>query len=150
MTANVGNGGPGESLSQPLYGAGMGQAVARFFKKYARFRGFASRSEYWWAVLFHFIVFTVVSTPYYLSITVYELNTGLLSVGAFAMLIWSLGTMVPMLAVAWRRLHDAGYPGPMYFLTFIPVIGPIVLLILLAAPTRKERHRGLWADPAGD
>jgi hypothetical protein len=36
------------SLAEPLYGASFGQAVARFFRKYATFSGRASRSEYWW------------------------------------------------------------------------------------------------------
>ena len=33
-------------LSQPLYGATMGQAINRFWKKYVVFSGRASRSEY--------------------------------------------------------------------------------------------------------
>lgn len=45
-----------EDLSRPLYGASFSQAVKRFFKKYATFSGRASRSEYWWAALFTFIV----------------------------------------------------------------------------------------------
>lgn len=35
----------------PLYGAPPGQAVRRFFEKYAAFRGRASLSEFWWAIL---------------------------------------------------------------------------------------------------
>ena len=38
-------------LSQPLYGATLGQAVKRYFTKYATTSGRASRSEYWWATL---------------------------------------------------------------------------------------------------
>ena len=38
-------------LTLPLYGATFGQAVARFFRSYARFSGRASRSEYWWVQL---------------------------------------------------------------------------------------------------
>ena len=43
-------------LSRPLYGAPFGTAIKRFFAQYARFSGRASRSEYWWAVLFVFLV----------------------------------------------------------------------------------------------
>ena len=39
-------------LSRPLYGANFGQAVGRFFRKYATFTGRASRSEFWWVRLF--------------------------------------------------------------------------------------------------
>ena len=39
------------ALSQPLYGATFMQATKRFFKKYARFSGYSSLSEHWWAYL---------------------------------------------------------------------------------------------------
>ena len=44
------------SLSQPLYGASIGQAITRFFKKYATFSGRASRSEYWWVYLMNSVI----------------------------------------------------------------------------------------------
>ena len=34
----------------------FGLAIKLFFKNYAVFRGRASRSEYWWTVLFNFII----------------------------------------------------------------------------------------------
>ena len=48
-------------LTLPLYGATFGQAISRFFKNYANFSGRASRSEYWWAVLFQALVALVPS-----------------------------------------------------------------------------------------
>src|SRR6185312_8282818 len=53
-----GNG--GVPLDQPLYGASFGQAIKRFFTKYATFSGRASRSEYWWVQLFNFIIVAVL------------------------------------------------------------------------------------------
>lgn len=53
--------GPGEpfdgaanptDLARPLYGATFGQSISRFFRSYVRFTGRASRSEYWFSVLF--------------------------------------------------------------------------------------------------
>lgn len=149
-TTHTGDGAAAENLSQPLYGAGMGQAVIRFFKKYTRFKGYASRSEYWWAALFQFIVGAVVSAPYYLSITGREITAALLVAGSTAMLVWALATVIPMLALTWRRLHDAGLPGPLYFLTFIPGAGPFILVVLLVLPTNPENHQQIWADPAHD
>lgn len=43
-------------LSQPQYRASPAQAVSRFFRKYATFRGRASSSEYWWVALFLLVV----------------------------------------------------------------------------------------------
>jgi hypothetical protein len=48
-------------LDKPLYGATFGQAISRFFKKYATFSGRASRSEYWWWVLASAIISAVLS-----------------------------------------------------------------------------------------
>ena len=39
--------------------------------------------------------------------------------------------IVPMLAVSVRRLHDVGRSGWMLLIIFIPLIGPIWLLVLL-------------------
>jgi len=64
MTANAGDGAAAPNLSQPLYGASMGQAVVRFFKKYARFKGYASRSEHWWVALAQFVLYVVLGGIY--------------------------------------------------------------------------------------
>ena len=40
----------------PLPGASFGEAVKRFFQRYAQFRGYASRSEFWWVALFNGLV----------------------------------------------------------------------------------------------
>lgn len=57
--------GPGEpfdgatdptDLARPLYGATFGQSISRFFRSYVRFTGRASRSEYWFSVLFTTLV----------------------------------------------------------------------------------------------
>jgi uncharacterized membrane protein YhaH (DUF805 family) len=135
-------------LSQPLYGATFGQAIARFFTKYATFSGRASRSEYWWFFLFNAIIGLVV---YVLILTVgmtgvrIDSATGAVAFGAGYWVItsiagvWGLATLVPHLAVVWRRLHDTNRSGAFYFLAFIPIVGGIILIVLLASGT----------DPAG-
>ena len=52
VTANSGQ----VPLEAPLRGATFGQAFARFFKKYAIFHGRASRSEFWWWFLAHWVI----------------------------------------------------------------------------------------------
>lgn len=47
-------------LSQPLYGAKPITAYIRFWKKYVRFKGYASRSEYWWPALINTLIFVGV------------------------------------------------------------------------------------------
>lgn len=135
-------------LSQPLYGAGFGQAITRFFQKYATFTGRASRSEYWWFFLFNAIVGIVL---YILAFALggprvdTETNTVVYGAGYWIFIsiaaIWGLATLVPHLAIVWRRLHDTNRPGPLYFLAFIPFVGGIILIVLLAGATNPAGAR---------
>jgi uncharacterized membrane protein YhaH (DUF805 family) len=128
------------ALDQPLYGASFGQAIARFFQKYATFSGRASRSEYWWWVLATAIVYVVV---WVVSLSVgaatgelnpegdvFYLGTAA-TVGIVILVLWTLATLVPQIAVAVRRLHDANYSGWLVLLRLLPSVGDLVLLVLL-------------------
>ena len=134
-------------LSAPLYDATFGQAISRFFKKYGTFSGRASRSEFWWFFLFNFIVSGVL---YGIAAIVGASSAGVSDTGmymqgpafwlaAIPYWLWLLVTIVPWLALCWRRLHDTDKSGGFYFLGLIPFVGGIILLVLLALPS----------DPAG-
>ena len=88
-------------------------AVSTCFRKYADFSGRARRSEFWYFSLF----------------------CGLVSAALTAILgdllggLFSLATLVPSLAVAWRRMHDIGKSGAWSFFALVPVVGFIVVLI---------------------
>ena len=57
--------------------------------------------------------------------------------------IWviSLGTLIPSLALVWRRLHDTNRSGAYYFLGLIPIAGPIILLVFLASASNPAGAR---------
>lgn len=148
-----------DDLPLPLYEAWFGEAVTRFFKKYATFSGRASRSEYWWAALFTGMVY-VVSTVIMLvglsggsgSASAHGAETpdvgglpglsfAFFLTGLILTIVWFLATVVPFLAVSWRRLHDANLAGPFYFVTFIPNVGSVVLLVLMLLPSKPEGQR---------
>ena len=96
------------------------------YKKYADFEGRASRKEYWMFYLFYIIAIIVLSIiDALLGMYSLESGIGLLS-GIFA-----LGSMIPFIAVAARRLHDTNRSGWWQLLLLIPIIGPIWLLIYL-------------------
>ena len=95
-------------------------------QKYAVFSGRARRQEYWMYVLFY-AIFSVAA-----NIIDAILGTYLI------VPLFSLALLVPTLAVAVRRLHDIGKSGPWIFISLIPLIGSIWLLILLA----KEGDHG--------
>ena len=92
-------------------------------KKYAVFKGRAGRKEYWYFVLFNFIIGFVLGFI--------EGLVGITTVMYFPVLglIYTLAILLPGLGVTVRRLHDTGRSGWWLFISFIPLIGPIILLI---------------------
>ena len=101
----------------------FGESISICFKKYASFDGRASRSEYWWFVLFTFLV---------------SMGTGIISETLSG--LFSLAVLLPSLAVGARRLHDTDRSGWFLLLWFIPVLGWIVLVIW-AIQEGKEPNR---------
>ena len=45
------------------------------------------------------------------------------------MFLYMLAIIIPSLAVTVRRLHDTGRSGWWYFICFVPIVGPIILLV---------------------
>ncbi|MFZ6647632.1 DUF805 domain-containing protein [Undibacterium sp. TJN25] len=90
----------------------FGQSVSACFSKYAEFGGRASKSEYWWWVLFLFL--------------------GSAAAGIIDNKVCDLfciAVFLPTLAVATRRLHDTNRSGWWQLIEIIPVIGFIVMII---------------------
>ncbi len=146
------------SLDQPLYGATLPQAVGRFFKKYATFSGRASRSEYWWVYLFIFLVVLISGIGVGLlgNATQTEADRAARQPGAGALIfaipliIFSLGIIVPAIALHVRRLHDVNLSGLLYLITFFPYLGAFVLQILAILPSNPAGARfDAAAAPAG-
>lgn len=79
----------------------FGQSVSTCFSKYATFSGRASRSEYWWWMLFTLI-------PNFCAGFIDGLIWGQSSV--FSILV-SLALLLPGLSVAVRRCHDTNHSG---------------------------------------
>lgn len=132
---------------------GFGQAVKAFFANYATFKGRASRSEFWWFFLLSFLVAFVLSmitntvgtdfvdgdgSPHYNAVG--TITTGLSG-------LWSLATLIPGLALSFRRLHDTGRSAWWLLIGLIPLIGEIVLIVFYAQPGKPEGVR--FDDPSG-
>jgi uncharacterized membrane protein YhaH (DUF805 family) len=99
------------------------------WKKYAVFEGRAQRAEYWYFVLFQmlFSILVVTIFPFEFAITVIGL--------------YFLAAMLPGFGVIVRRLHDTGKSGWMYWITLIPLIGSIWLLVLMTTDSDPGRNR---------
>ena len=117
----------------------MFRAYINFLKGYVDFVGRSTRPEYWWVWLMNHILFL----PLYILIFNKEINQGpslnftlvILVIGIYAIL--ALLLLLPNLALKIRRLRDAGLHWAFIFLHFVPMVGRLALLVLLAMPTKE-------------
>lgn len=67
----------------------------------------------------------------------------LASIGLLVVLfnLWILGTLIPSLAVTWRRLHDINLSGAWFFLGFIPYIGNLIVLTMTLIDSKRGANR---------
>lgn len=114
-------------------------AIKSYFKNYATFKGRARRSEFWFTVLFTFLVSAALSIVFP-GPTEMVWNMEIEQSSA-AENLWSLATLVPSLAVTWRRLHDVGRSGKCFFFIFIPLAGIIMLLIELTKDSQPGENQ---------
>jgi uncharacterized membrane protein YhaH (DUF805 family) len=92
-------------------------AVKACFAKYAEFNGRSARSEYWWfflAVLLGSAVTVTIAYSLYV--------------------LFSLVTLLPMIAVGSRRLHDTNRSGWWQLLALVP-FGIVLVVIFLIQPS---------------
>ncbi|MFD3535472.1 DUF805 domain-containing protein [Streptomyces sp. NPDC058664] len=87
-------------------------------KKYAVFSGRSRRKEYWMYTLFNVIAVAILAAIDF-ALGIYPALTA----------IYVLGVFIPSLAVTVRRLHDTGRSGWWYFISLVPFVGGIVLLV---------------------
>lgn len=88
------------------------ESIQTCFRKYAEFNGRATRSEFWWWVLF------VILATCAADILSYRLG-----------ILISLATLLPYIAVTARRLHDTNRSGWWQLIGIIPVIGWIIMIV---------------------
>ena len=117
----------------------MINAYKNFFKGYVDFEGRSTRSEYWWIWLTNILLLIPLYSAYFNAIFSEGEEGAFLALGGLAIvyMIFGLALILPMLALTVRRLRDAGFHWALIFVHFIPVVGGIALLVLLAMPTKE-------------
>jgi len=96
---------------------------------YADFQGKATRSQYWYFILFSFAL-----SIFFATIDIFVINPLLgatasqATEGGFLQLIYAIAVLVPSLSIAVRRLHDLNKSGKWLLIAFIPLVGPILLI----------------------
>ena len=132
----------------PLPGASFGEAVKRYFQRYAQFRGYASQSEFWWP----FLIFQMLIPIglYILAVAIGasaaisgadELPSAVVAIFGLLML-YVAAILIPSLAVMVRRLHDTG-KSELFLLFYFIGLG-IVPLIMCSMRSRPDLYRPEW------
>jgi uncharacterized membrane protein YhaH (DUF805 family) len=156
--------GPGK----PWYRAPFIGSFRRFWKQYAMFSGRSSRAEYWWTALAIYLATMIVEIPYMVGFFVWtftvsdqQLNEQIepsanpfqiyaimfrtappvLVVGVVILAVWSLGIIVPQLALGARRLHDSNKSGWWLLLGLVPFVGSVVLIVFFCLEPDQRGHR---------
>jgi uncharacterized membrane protein YhaH (DUF805 family) len=117
-------------------------AVTAVFKKYAVFSGRSLRSEFWYWILFTFLVSIVLSI---MDSILFNSNISLADSNGPLEIIFNLATLVPTVSVGARRLHDVDKSG-WWQLIAITVVGLIPLIIWFARVGTKGKND--FGDPA--
>lgn len=107
----------------------FGSAVTTVLRKYAEFSGRATRPEFWWFTLFSVLVSTALGA---LNIVTPD---GAILIGSSLASVWGVAVLLPSLAVAVRRLRDAGHRWTELFWLLLPLAGLIVLIVRLCDPS---------------
>ena len=101
---------------------GVVEALRSGIQQYASASGRATRAEFWWWAAFYLLLQALLG----------DSTLGVLAV---------LGLLLPTITVLIRRLHDTDRSGWFAFIGFIPAVGAIILLVLLALPGTAGSNR---------
>ena len=118
----------------------FGQAIRSGFQHYVSWKGRASRSEYWWWVLFVVLVTLPFNVVYQVSVQSVLLSgttdiTAIFNWAYFLLLIVALALFLPGLSMLIRRLHDTDRSGGWFWIGLVPFVGSIILLVFVLLPS---------------
>jgi uncharacterized membrane protein YhaH (DUF805 family) len=111
-------------------------AIKTCLSKYFTFSGRAGRPEFWWFFLFIFLGNFVLSI---LDLLIFGIDPITQQANSPLASLFSLLTFFPLLAAAWRRMHDTGRSGCLLLLPLaVPVFGMLLLLTGLTTVSTIE------------
>ncbi len=121
---------------------GFAQSIKVCLSKYVVFSGRATRSEYWWFVLFVILCSIVFSI---LDQAIFGTNPETGEGASVFSPLFQLAVFLPMLAAGWRRLHDTGRPG--WYLLLPMALGVATLVAIFSGIAVFSVLEGGVEDP---
>lgn len=116
-------------------------------RKYAVFGGRAGRKEWWmFGLIYLAILFALKGIDILLGMFDHHGWYGVMTGYGVLSGLYSIGTIVPTVAVSVRRLHDTDRSGWWYFIIFIPLFGVAQLLLWMAQKGQPDDNR--YGPPA--
>lgn len=100
-------------------------------QNYCNFSGRASRSEFWWYILFTFLVSVVIGWIGFVS----------RDLGNVINTLVGLALLLPGLGLSVRRLHDTGRSGWWILINLIPVVGNIIYLVWMCQDSQMTPNQ---------
>lgn len=129
----------------------MIEAYKKFWKGYVDFTGRSTPSDLWSAYLAHvLIVFAGNWLEAVFESMVDEISSDLFTISVILFLIifvFCIAAVLPCIAVAVRRLRDAGYHWAYIFIPLIPFVGIFILIFLLCQPTKLDEPFNNFNNP---
>ena len=118
----------------------MGEAIRSVLSHYASFDGRATRSEFWWWVLFTIIASLAAGILDGLAIAPILGRDAFYGPHVLSALL-GIALILPGLSVSVRRLHDIDRSGWWILIGLVPLIGNLVLLFWYVQPSQTGRNR---------
>ena len=126
-------------------------------RRFADFTGRSRRSAFWLFYLFVLVGMWLAtwadvvlglggSIQRYWMTSGWSYYAGTQAQGGWLTLLFALAMLIPSLAVAVRRLHDGNRSGWWLLLSFVPMLGWLVLLFFYVQPSWPIDNR--WGAPA--
>lgn len=136
---------------------GFGEAVRTVLtEKYVTFSGRASRSEFWWFILFYWLVALALGVVAGLTGAFSDIQNGpsamLIGIGIIGGL-FALAMFLPMISLQVRRFHDRNISGwwylGLFILSMIPYIGIIagIAIFVISVLRGTDGPNKFGADP---
>ena len=104
------------------------ESIKTCYKKFFDFSGRASKSEYWWFQLYAIIIYVML----------FFFQGDLV----FVFSILSIANTIPLWAAAVRRLHDTDKSGWFVLISFIPIIGFLIIFLLIGDGSKGKNRFG--------